>query len=85
MKKIFGGIAVVAIAALMGLNITFSSAKNNNLSDIFLTNAEALAIGESGGSCKWRTHIGEVGIWVLCDSNGVGYDCSCGDAKFYGN
>ena len=41
-KKIIGGIAVIAIALAMALNVNFS-AKNNSLSDISLANVEALA------------------------------------------
>ena len=44
-KKLFGGIAVVVIAAAMVLNVNFS-AKNNDLSAISLANVEALTIGE---------------------------------------
>ena len=44
-KKIFGGIAVIAIAGAMALSVSLN-AKNNNLSSISLANVEALANGE---------------------------------------
>ena len=43
-KKIFGGIAVLAIAATMAVSANFS-VKNNNLSNTSLANVEALAGG----------------------------------------
>ena len=52
-KKIFGGIAVAAIALTMALNVNIS-ANNNSLSDISLANVEALAAADGdegiGGS-----------------------------------
>ena len=48
-KKIFGGIAVIAITAVVALNINFSSARSNL--DISLANVEALAGGEKDGRC----------------------------------
>jgi hypothetical protein len=41
-KKIFGGITVLAIAAVAAFNVNFS-AQSNGLSDVSLTNVEALA------------------------------------------
>ncbi|GHT74330.1 hypothetical protein AGMMS50262_07070 [Bacteroidia bacterium] len=51
-KKNFGGIAVLAIAAVAMLNVNFNSQKSE-LSGISLANVEALASGEegSGKSC----------------------------------
>ena len=46
-KKIIGGIAIVAIALTMALNVSLN-AKNNSLSDLALANVEALARPESG-------------------------------------
>jgi hypothetical protein len=46
-KKILGGIAVLAIAAVAAWNVGLSSQKNDGLSDIMLANVEALASGES--------------------------------------
>ena len=47
-KKIFGGIAVLAIAAVAVLNVNFS-ANNDNSSVCFLANVEALASFEFNG------------------------------------
>jgi hypothetical protein len=46
-KKILGGIAIFAIAALSVFNVNFNS-QSNKLSDISLANVEALA--EESGS-----------------------------------
>ncbi|GAB6013572.1 NVEALA domain-containing protein [Viscerimonas tarda] len=47
-KKIIGGLAILAIAAVTVLNVNLSSQKEL-LSDISLANVEALAQGEWGG------------------------------------
>ena len=60
-KKILGGIAVIAIAATMALNINFS-ANNTSLSDLSLANVEALAQGEVYADC-------------LCDGNQEATTC----------
>ena len=44
-KKILGGIVVLAIAAVAALNVNFSA--SSDLSDISLTNVDALANSES--------------------------------------
>ncbi|WP_080904340.1 NVEALA domain-containing protein [Parabacteroides sp. Marseille-P3160] len=44
-KKIFGGLAVLAIAAMAAFNVNLS-AQEENLSTISLANVEALAGGE---------------------------------------
>ena len=53
-KKIFGGIAVLAIAAVAALNLNFNT-QSNDLSAINLANVEALASeakDETGGIKK---------------------------------
>jgi hypothetical protein len=47
--KIFGGIALVAVAAVMAFNVSLNLNKNNDSSLLALANVEALAIPESGG------------------------------------
>jgi hypothetical protein len=42
-KKIFCGIAVLAIATLVAWNVSLNSQKSNKLSDTMLANVEALA------------------------------------------
>ena len=85
-KKILGGIAILAIAAVAALNVSFS-AKSNGLSDVSLTNIEALAEIESGntkdcpgGSCSFSDAFGNVctaccpeGKNPRCDTFG----CTC--------
>ena len=50
-KKILYGIAVLSIAAMAAFNFNVGS-KEYGLSDVSLVNVEALADGESGGSCS---------------------------------
>jgi hypothetical protein len=45
MKKILGGIAILAIAAVAAFNVGFNS-QSDGLSDVSLANVEALADGE---------------------------------------
>jgi len=49
-KKIFGGIAVLAIAAVAILNVNFVS-KTNSMSDVKFSNVEALASESGTPSC----------------------------------
>jgi len=46
-KKIFGGIAVVAIVVAMAFNVNLNIRKSSNSSSLALANVEALASGES--------------------------------------
>jgi len=58
-KKIFGGIVILAIAAMAAFNVNMNT-QNENLSDLSLANVEALAQSEDltqrpcptkGGTC----------------------------------
>ena len=49
-KKIFGGIAIVAIAIAVALNVNMTNKKMDNTSLLALANIEALADGESSTS-----------------------------------
>ena len=69
-KKIFGGIAVVAIAVAMTLNVNFST-KDNTLSNISLANVEALADGEGGNPCP-----GNCNSWQGAGGGGNACDCA---------
>ena len=64
-KKILGGIAVVAIAITMALNVNFS-AKNNNLSDLTLANVEALAQIEIIGDCFMSETCSTDNTYIAC-------------------
>lgn len=82
-KKFFGVIAFVAIAAAAGWNYQ-QNTNEVELSDLALDNVEALASGEDGSNCKWRTGHSSVTGWVaICDLQGIGYSCHCGDVKYY--
>jgi hypothetical protein len=52
-NKIFGGIAVLAIAAVAAWNVSVKSQPSYKLSDTMLANLEALAAGENAGSDGW--------------------------------
>jgi len=68
-KKIFGGFAVMVIAMAIAWNVSLDS-KTNSMTDIMLSNVEALAIDkEKDSECKTGCIIGEYGcfcyIWHL--------------------
>ena len=69
-KKIFGGIVILAIAAVAAFNVNFDT-KSNKLSDISLANVEALATPENGSS-------NNTGPAKIVDCPGIG----TGDAKY---
>jgi hypothetical protein len=85
--KIFGGIAVLAIAAVATWNVSVNiSSERDKLSEISLANVEALAQegGNArdcpGGYCSWRDSWGNSctaccpgGKNPACNS----YSCSC--------
>jgi hypothetical protein len=50
-KRILGGIAVLAIAAVAAINVNMSSQSENLLSDLALANVEALAQESGGRGC----------------------------------
>jgi hypothetical protein len=66
-KKIFGGIAVLAIAAVAVMNVNLGT-KNNDLSAVSLANVEALAI-EISSSGNWSVTILGTHSW-RCDNGG---------------
>ena len=69
--KIFGGIAVLAIAAAIAFNVNLST-KSNGLSDISLANVEALAQDENGDE-TCGTKYSE---WQNGDQYVVEWDCT---------
>jgi len=85
-KKVFGGIAILAIAVVAAWNVNLSK-HDSGLSGVSLANVEALAQdnGESSpntsGSCKWKNiqcpFPSQLGYGV-CISNGDGVACNCG-------
>ena len=64
-KKIFGGIAVLAIAVVAAWNVNVNS-RTNGMSDVQLANVEALA-GESGsgGNSCYDTVTNAVSVQTL--------------------
>jgi hypothetical protein len=65
-KKIIGGIAAVAIGAAIALNINVAKS-SDNLSDVFLSNVEALANTdiEDGSNCYNRVALDSGTSWAL--------------------
>lgn len=67
-KKIFGGIAIVAIVVAMAFNVHLNMSKSDKASLLALANVEALASGESsyipcdgaGSGCFYN------GLWYAC-------------------
>lgn len=85
MKKLFGIIAIAAIAAVAGWNFIQSN-NEVELSDLALANIDALAINENvwHEGCTWRTGHSSLTGWIaICDNWGVGNSCTCGDHKNY--
>ena len=65
-KKIFGGIAVLAIAAVAALNLNFNT-QSNDFSVVSLTNVEALAQYENADA-KYEYRIS--GTYTVSDGKG---------------
>ena len=85
-KKILGSFAVLVIAAIAAFNLNLNP-QEEGLSDILLSNVEALANenDDSDSSCKWKTTIECGGGFALCSCDGYGFNCRCGDSKWYPN
>ena len=76
-KKIFGGIAVLAVAVVVAWNVNVKS-RTDVISDVKLANVEALA-QESSENCSdgiaklgckiWTVHYNSSGSWS-CDTGG---------------
>jgi len=68
-KKILGGVAVMAVAAVAALNLNFSN-NQHNLSELSLSNVEALASGESGGVINCGNTCNGAKCGTFTDNNG---------------
>jgi hypothetical protein len=81
-KKIFGFIAVLAIAALAAFNVNVNS-QENGLSDISMENIEALASEDTNSNCKWKQMKCSkgTGYYEGCLTNGDGNSCTCGSVS----
>jgi hypothetical protein len=76
-------IFTLALLATAGLGVHKSMKNDANLNDLALSNVEALASGEIGYPCKWRTDYINGSWFAICDEIGIGYDCTCGEVKPY--
>ncbi len=76
--KIFGGIAIVAIALAVAFNVSLNTGKTNNASLLALANVEALADTEEGGiTCHQTCYHSPAICW------GTEWNYSNWDAKCY--
>jgi len=71
-KKIFGGIAIVAIAIAVAFNVSVSNQKQDAASLLALANVEALAQSEDGEdflkvNCKITEECEEINYWHYTD------------------
>lgn len=76
-KKLLSGIFALALLATAGYGVNRSMKSDANLSDLALSNVEALANGESGGSKPYQSQ-GYCTIWriqSMCSSSGA-YSCT---------
>jgi len=77
-KKIFGGIAVLAIAAAAAFNVNFS-AQSNGLSDVSLANVEALAQESTTTYPSCNTDI----YYFSCTQYNTSYYCPCASGPYW--
>jgi len=83
-NKIFGSIAVLAIAAMIAFNVSIYS-QEKGLSDITLANVEALAQNEDDADCSdgWPRPLCKIwDVSIPCGQNscstGGTWKCPCG-------
>lgn len=81
MNKIIKVPLAVAFVTAASYGI-YANQKADAMSDLIQANIEALANGESGGSCRWSRVFDSMGCqYWNCVSNGGGDYCNCGDTK----
>ncbi len=73
-KKIFGSIAVLAIAAMAAFNVNVNT-QENGLSDISLDNVEALADEINPINCIYYCYSASYYACGLSDGSGTGLMC----------
>lgn len=74
-KKFIAAMAVAVVAVVAGYNVYSSQKSTDTLSDLALSNVEALASGEwgTGFNCRWDS-----GAYRLCIGAGMYTGCPCG-------
>ena len=72
-KKIFGGIAIVAMAVAVAFNVTLGNQNQDKASILALANVEALAEGEDGG---WNSFFDIWTYGLFKDDKTIKYDCT---------
>jgi hypothetical protein len=78
MKKIIFGIAVLAIAGIVALNVNLGAKKSGEVSLLALANIEALANGEEGGITCSSGSYGQCftsGYWLCMQGEYTCYSC----------
>jgi len=85
-KKILGGIAVLAVAALAAWNLNLDS-KTNGMSDVKLANVEALADTEGGSSGTFTCYstYNDCWFWNCTTIYRCGNPCTDAKADSYGD
>ena len=89
-KKIFGSIAVLAIAALAAFNVNINT-QEDGLSDVSLNNVEALASETPNSDKKCSTSISSKNNKEMCSTRPVKYTTligtsySCSSTKIGGS
>jgi hypothetical protein len=74
-KKILGGIAILAIAALAAFNVNLNLAQESNMSPLALANVEALAQSEGGGGTTYYVNPCPKHSGNECSSKSSPYGC----------
>ena len=82
-KKLLSGLFALALLATTAVGVAESKKSEAAMSDLAMANVEALANGEIGYPCRWRTDYISGRWFAICDEIGIGYDCTCGDIKEY--
>ncbi|MDY3268216.1 MAG: NVEALA domain-containing protein [Phocaeicola sp.] len=80
-KRILKIVFASAFVLVAGYSV-YASQQNAEMSDLALANVEALAGGESSGSCRWKRVKDNYGCtYHVCVSNGDGDICACGSTN----
>lgn len=71
---------MVVVLGVIGMVAAKTPTTPTGTSELELANAEALADGESMGSCRWSRVFDDKGcVFHVCVANGSGNICTCGD------
>lgn len=74
---------VVGFMAVSAITFGISKKQSGEMLNLIDANVEALAQGRSSGGCGWGTRETFDGWEAICIKGGPGYECPCGDVKYY--